>query len=387
MKGIFVGTVLLLAILALVISGVFFVVLSSEYINLKISLKASEILIASDVVEAVKIGLEKAYNYSFFQAAYDVGKAGGYENELLVVPWRRYSDKNFPDYIENLKKKTENYIREYLSNRELEKFEFSESNVEIKFSHDSEGNLRSVIMLVNFSQPFKYHGNFFTIYENPNRTLFLPSEYFEMYDYAFEKFVNKDSIREKIGEAVNGISSNCGEILIEICESEVSQTEIDPEEKLNEKCPNVDKNLENIAIDKIKELETKNVMLSIEKIVVKHEVEKEHDIVKDSTDCGCKIIDWSPVEATTCADFCESNGYEYSKVEDSQCYCGNCQEYYDKHIIKYEYNYLVAVNVRVNITTEGLYPVYDPLEGNTNLRKLALIFNVITSNDYNWNPI
>jgi len=387
MKGIFVGTVLLLAILALVISGAFFVVLSSEYINLKISLKASEILIASDVVEAVKIGLEKAYNYSFFQAAYDIGKAGGYENELLMLPWRMYSDKNFPDYVENLKKKTENYIHEYFSNPELEKFEFSEPNVEIEFSHDEGGNLRSVIMLVNFGQPFKYHGNFFTIYETPNRTLFLPTEYFGMYDYGFEKFVNKDSIREKIEEAVEKITTNCGEILVEICENEISQTKIDPEEKLNEKCPNVDNVLESMTIDKIKELETSNVMLSIEEIIVKHEVKEEYNIIKDNADCGCEIIDWLPVEATACADFCESNGYEYSKVEDSQCYCGNCQKHYDKHIIKYEYSYFVAANVRVNITTEGLYPVYDPLEGNTNLRKLALIFNVITSNDYSWNPL
>ena len=385
MKGIFVGTVLLIAILTLVLSGVFFVVLRWEYINLKTSLKASEILIAADIVEAVKIGLERAYYYSFIQAAYDIGKSGGYNDITLASPWRNYSSTNFPYYIGNLSRRIETYIKEYLS--KLENFEFSEPNVEIKVNYKKRSTeIRSVIMLVGFSQPFKYKGRFFTIYENPNRTLFLPSEYFEMFEYGRKNFVDTDSIREKIEAAINEMGNQCREILIgDICEDKKPN----PNDKLNEICPDADESLNRTITQKIKELEERNVNLSIDKVIVRYRANEKYDsIVKNSRDCVCKNITWIQVNNTTaCDEFCSFNNYEYSQFIDEKCYCGKCEQRYDKYVnLTYEYEYLAAANVIVNITTDGEYLVYDRFDGETKHRKLVLIFNVTTSNDYAWIP-
>ena len=385
MKGIFVGTVLLIAILTLVLSGAFFVVLSSEYINLKTSLKASEILIAADIVEAVKIALERAYYYSFIQAAYDIGKSGGYNDITSASPWRNYSNTNLPYYIENLSRRIETYIKEYLS--ELENFEFSEPNVEIKVNYKKRSTeIRSVIMSVGFSQPFKYKGRFFTIYENPNRTLFLPSEYFEMFEYGRKNFVDTDSIREKIEAAINEMDNKCREILIgDICEDKKPN----PDDKLSDLCPDANESLSKAILQKIKELEDENVSLSIDKILVKHRSKEKYDsVIKNSMDCACKSVTWIQVNNTTaCDEFCVLNNYEYSQFKDEKCYCGKCEQYYDKYVnLRYEYEYLAAVNVIVNITTNSEYLVYDSSDGETRYRKLYLIFNVTTSNDYNWTP-
>jgi hypothetical protein len=390
MKGIFVGTILLIAILTLVISGAFFAVLSSERINLRISLKASEVLKASDVVEVVKRGLEIAYNYSFLQAAYEVGKLGGYSNESDVKEWRRYDATYFPAlYMENIRIKTENFIEEYLKALEAEKNEFKFTKPSVLFS-STRG--RDIKITVSFDSPFKYSGHFFNIYDNPNRTLYISRdfEYFKLYDTAYNLFIDKDSIREDIEKARDKMDDNCKVIYLgDACEKDKK----DVDKVLEDNCPNADKKFKEKVIQEIEKPISKNdvnINLYVDKIEVKHESREIYDSFQESSDCECKIIDWLQVDngTTTCDEYCTSNNYKYSNFENGQCFCGNCKEYYKKYYnLKYEYNYTSAVKVMVNITTKSQYLAYDANEGNVKLRNFALIFNLTTSNDYTWKPI
>jgi hypothetical protein len=393
MKGIFVGTVLLIAILTLIISGVFFVVLSSEYINLKISLKASEVLKAADIVEAVKRGLEVAYNYSFLQAAYEVGKLGGYSNESDVKEWRRYDATYFPNsYIENIRLKMENYVEEYLKalEEEMSGFKFRKPSINFLLP---ENQGKDIKIIVSFDSPFRYSGNFFTIYDNPNRTLYISSdfEYFKLYDTAYNLFIDKDTVRERINVAENKMDDKCRLIYLgDVCE----EYKIDVETKLEENCPNADEKFKEKVIQEIEKPISNDVNVNLyvdkDKIEVKRKSREIYDSFQESSDCGCKIIDWLQVDngTTTCDEYCTSNNYEYSKFDNSQCFCGNCKEYYKKYYnLKYEYNYFSAVRVIANITTKSQYLAYDAMEGNVKLRNFTLTFNLTTSNDYSWKPI
>jgi len=392
MKGIFVGTVLLIAILTLIISGVFFVVLSSEYINLKVSLKASEVLKAADIVEAVKRGLEVAYNYSFFQAAYEVGKLGGYNNESDVKEWRRYDATYFPtSYIENIRIKTENFIEEYLKALEEDKNEFKFSKPSVNFILPT-GEGREIKINVSFDSPFRYSGQFFTIYDNPNRTLYISRdfEYFKLYDIAYNLFIDKDSVREDIEKAEKELDDNCKVIYLgDVCEKDKK----DIDKVLENNCPSADEKFKEKVIQEIEKPISEddvNINLYVDKIEVKHEGREIYESFQESSDCRCKIIDWLQVDngTTTCDEYCTSNNYEYSNFENSQCFCGNCKEYYKKYYnLRYKYSYFSAVRVIANITTKSQYLAYDATEGNVKLRNFTLTFNLTTSNDYSWKPI
>jgi hypothetical protein len=391
MKGIFVGTVLLIAILTLAISGAFFVVLSTEYINLKVSLKASEILKAADIVESVKRGLEVAYNYSFLQAAYEVGKLGGYSNENDVKEWRVYDATYFPIlYRENIRIKTENYVEEFLKALEDKKKEFKFTKPSVNYLPLSRGGRYTVIGVL-FDSPFIYYGQFFTIYDNPNRTIYIPGdfEYFKLYDTASKLFISEDNIRERIKKAEDKMDEKCKVIYLgDVCEKDKK----DREAVLEDNCPNADEKFKEKVIKEIENpmLDDVNINLYVDTIKVKHKSKETYSSLGESSDCGCKNIDWRQVDngTTPCNEYCTSNNYEYSKFENNQCFCGNCQEYYKKYYnLKYEYTYFSAVKVIANITTKGKYLLYDASEGNVKLRSFALIFNITTSNDYNWRPI
>jgi hypothetical protein len=364
MKGIFVGTILLIAILTLVISGAFFAVLSSEQTNLRISLKASEVLKATDIVESVKKGLEVAYNYSFFQAAYEVGKLSGYSDKKDVKEWRVYDATYFPaSYVENVRMRTENYIKEYLKALEetREEFKFSQPSVNFLFS-TNEGKI--VKMVVSFPSLFNYSRYFFKIYDNPNRTLYPPIEYFKLYDTAYKLFIEKDSIREEIEKAEEKIDEKCRKIhLGDVCE----QNKKDRETVLEENCPNADKKFKEKVIQEIETPKSNdvNINLHVNSIEVKHESNENYDDLRESSDCE-----------------------EYD--ENGQCKQWSivCVEYYRKYYnLVYFYSYFAAVKVTVNVSTKSQYPVYDATEGNVKLRNFALTFNLTTSNDYSWKPI
>jgi len=363
MKGIFVGTVLLIAILSLVISGAFFVVLSSEYINLKVSLKASEVLKASDIVEAVKRGLEVAYNYSFFQAAYEVGRLSGYNDKKDVKEWRVYDATYFPvSYVENVRMRTENYIEEYLKALEKTRKEFKFSQSSVSFSISSTNKEKIVKMVVSFPSLFNYSRYFFTIYDNPDRTLYPPIDYFKLYDTAHKLFIENDSIREEIEKAEEKMDKKCREIhLGDVCE----QNKKDRETVLEENCPNADKKFKEKVIQEIETPKSNdvNINLRVNSIEVKHKSSERYNGLSESSDCGCK---------------------EYTTVGEESF----CVEYYKKYYnLVYFYYYFAAVKVIVNVSTKTQYPVYDATEGNVKFRNFTLIFNLTTSNDYNWKPI
>jgi len=372
MKGILIGTFLLIAILTLVISGVFFVVLSNQHINTKISLKSSEILKSVEVVEAVKRGLDVAYNYSFFQAAYEIGKMGGYEGEESRKEWRVYEATYFPFfYIENIRKKTENYIHEYLKSLEetASEFKFSQPSVRL-FYPDEEGKAK---MIVSFSDLFTYFKDFFTIYENSTRVIYLPVEYFKLYDTGYRLYIEEDGIRKVIEEAEEKMDLDCRIIRFdEICEQEKR----DREEVLNERCPNANEKFKEMILLEVETPKSNevNIYISLEEIKTKHKSSESYEGLSESPDCGCKRS--IPV--------CEE--------EDEEGNCTRwttvCVEHYKKYYnLVYTYEYFGAVKARVNIATKSYYPVYDPEEGDTRLRNLTLKFDVISSNDYEWRPI
>jgi len=387
MKGIFVGVVLVIAILTLVIAGELFVVFSSQYVNLKISLKSSEILKATDVVEAVKRGLEVAYNYSFIQAAYDIGKLGGYDDESSIKEWRNYESTNYPAYyINSLETRTKDYIEKYLKN--LDNFNFSDPYVDVVLYYTND-ELKSAKMVVYFNEPLNYSGHFFSIYDNPNRTIGLLLEYFKLYDVSHNLFIEKDSVREAIENAESKMEGNCKKIeLDDVCENEKES----PEEALNENCTNADEKFKEKVINEIETPKSNdvNINLHVDTIKVNHKSEEKYDNLQESSDCDCKSIGWQQVDngTTPCNEYCTSNNYQYYKFENNQCFCGNCTEYYKKYYnLRYKYSYFSAVRVIANITTKSQYLVYDATEGNVKLRNFTLTFNLTTSNDYSWKPI
>jgi len=372
MKGILIGTFLLVAILTLVISGVFFVVLSNQSINTKISLKSSEILKSVEVVEAVKIGLDIAYNYSFFQAAYEIGKMGGYENEESKKEWRVYEATYFPSfYIENVKKKTENYIYEYLQSLEemVDEFKFSQPSARL-FYPDEEGKAK---MIVSFSNLFTYSKDFFTIYENSTRVVYIPLEYFKLYDTGYRLYIEEDEIRKIIEEAEEKMDLDCRIVRFdEICE----QNKKDKEEILNERCPNADEKFKEMVLLEVETPKSNevNIRIYVDEVKTQHKSSESYEDLRESPDCGCKRSIFVCEEEDE-----EGNCTRWTSV---------CVEYYKKYYnLVYTYGYFGALKAKVNITTKSYYPVYDSKEGNTKLRKLTLKFDVITSNDYNWKPL
>jgi hypothetical protein len=340
---------------------------------LKVSLKASEVLKASDIVEAVKRGLEIAYNYSFLQAAYEVGKLGGYNDEKEVKEWRVYDATYFPaSYVENVRMRTENYIGEYLKvlEEETKEFKFSQPSVNFLFSTNGK---KVVKMVVSFPSLFSYSRYFFTIYDNPNRTIYPPIDYFKLYDTAYELFIGKDSVREDIKKAEEKMDEKCRKIYLDgVCE----QNKKDRETVLEENCPNANEKFKEKVIQEIETPKSNdvNINLRVNGIEVRHESNEKYDDLRESSDCGCKKY------TTICEEY-DENGQckRWSTV---------CVEYYRKYYnLVYFYSYFAAVKVTVNVSTKNQYPVYDATEGNLKFRNFTLIFNLTTSNDYGWKPL
>ena len=370
MKGIFVGTVLLIAILTLTTTGILLVIFYSESINLKTSLKSSEVLKYLDFVEAVKRGLDYSYNYSFYQIAYELGKRGGYEDEESISEWRRYKNTNFPySYISSLENGTEEYIREYLEALESLERNFSFPYPKVKITLIGENRLENVKMFVTFPNLFNFSKHFFIIYDNPNRTIYLPLDYFKLYNISYQLFIIRDIINETIEETENKISKECSYWAKNVCtdgricsliSGEVCESELyDEETTLKRVCPNADENFNNSVVKEIENIKVEDPSIDLNikvlNITVKHTYSRSLKII------GC------------CEWVCS---------EDGTCTCVDLL--YD---VKYYYYYYAAVKAGVNFTTRNKYPVYDSLEGSTKFRKFALLFNLTSSNDYEWTPI
>jgi len=370
MKGIFVGVVLLIAILTIVMSGIFLVVFSSEAINLKTSLKSSEVLKYVDFVEGVKRGLDYSYNYSFYQIAYELGKRGGYKDEESISEWRRYDQIYFPyTYIDCLENGTEKYIGEYIKRLESLEKEFSFPSPDVKIRLIGEDRLENVEMLVRSPHLFNYSKYFFVIYDNPNRTIYLPLDYFKLYNFSYEIFIEKDSIREIINDTEYKIGKDCGlwdknvcrdgKICKKISGYVCASAKEDGETVLKRVCPDADVNFNNSVVKNIEDMkvddESLDLRVKVLNITVKHRYWERSNVA------GC------------CRWYC---------TDDGSCYCVD----YLLHVTYY-YNYYAAIKVGVNFTTTNKYPVYDLLQRSTKFRRFALLFNLTTGNDYAWKPI
>jgi hypothetical protein len=342
MKGIIVETIFLFALLSIVIQALLSLTSFFYYRNFQISLKSAEILKATDVVESVKRGLEFAYEYSFLQAAYEVGKLGGYESSIAQLPWRVYESTNFPSYISAIEARTGEVIKEYLNSLMSIGFKFGEayvniSKVKLNVEEISQGATPGQIipgqiiklllptefwkMEVWFSQPFNYSGSFFSIYDIPNRTVILPSEYFQLYEIANSLFIERDRIKEAIEKAEENMEKECKE---SSCTEELEKKRSNANEKFRNK---ILEELENAKRESEFPIE-----FIVNRVEIKHEIEKK----------------------------------------DSGCLC----------------RYFAAVDVKIDISTKNRYPVYDAEERSTKLRNIKLTFRLITSNDYEkWRPL
>jgi hypothetical protein len=338
MKGIIVETIFLFALLSIIVQALLSLASFFYYRNFQISLKSAEILKATDVVESVKKGLEFAYEYSFLQAAYEVGKLGGYESSIAQLPWRVYESTNFPSYISAIEARTREFIKEYLDNLKSLGFKFGEayvniSKVKLNIEEISHGTpLEQIIKVLSptefwkmevwFSQLLNYSGSFFSIYDIPNRTVILPSEYFQLYEVANSLFIERDRIKEAIEKAEENMEKEC---------KESSCTE----EELEKKCSNANEKFRNKILEELENAK-KESEFPIEFIVNRLEI--KHEIEKKNSGCLCR--------------------------------------------------YFAAVDVKIDISTKNQYPVYDAEERSTKFRNIKLTFHLITSNDYEkWRPL
>jgi hypothetical protein len=269
MKGIIIETIFLFALLSIVIQALLSLTSFFYYRNLQISLKSAEILKATDIVESVKRGLEFAYGYSFLQAAYEVGRLGGYESSIAQLPWRVYESTNFPSYISAIETRTREFIKEYLDNLKSLGFKFEEPHVKL-----TEVFFPTRVMEVWFSQPFNYSGSFFSIYDIPNRTVILPSEYFQLYEIANSLFIERDRIKEAIEKAEENMEKEC---------KESSCTE----EELEKKCSNANEKFRNKILEELENVK-KESEFPIEFIV--NRVEIKHEIEKKNSGCLCRYF-------------------------------------------------------------------------------------------------
>jgi hypothetical protein len=117
-----VAIVLIGAVALLSIEAIFFNIAIGKTVFFSIAAKETEIIHAVNQLEAVKIGLPYALEYSFYQAVYDVSKSGGYYSISADIPtynslpvWRKYDKTYEPGYVINIKQTTLNNLNKYVS--------------------------------------------------------------------------------------------------------------------------------------------------------------------------------------------------------------------------------------------------------------------------------
>jgi hypothetical protein len=102
-----------------------------------------------------------------------------------------------------------------------------------------------------------------------------------------------------------------------------------------------------------------------------------------SEECSCTCSQYNEVEGQTCEclewDLEDCTCTKYN-VESCECLSAekNCDyKYYESNKMSCSYNWKVAADVLINISTDYVkYPVYDKNEKTTKFRNLMLLFNV-----------
>jgi len=393
MKGE-IGLLLVAIVTSLILGGMMFNVFSISSNELSITAKEKELLTSIDQLEMIKQGIPYMMNYSFYQAAYEVGKKGGYldANEDLTgrslddAPcWRIYDSKYFPrKYLDYLAEKMKASINEYPSKLEILPI-YSYVSVSLFYSGNE---LRKAELIANASQLLTYKGAYFVLHDKPNITQNLDLSFFKLFKLGKENFLDKDPVRSAISEAIVKIPQKCKSSKV----GDVCEQNINPDGWLKSECPNVEKNLKENIENNLKNLDSTtsfaDLMIKVNKTVVKHTSSYTYESEEENYDsCGCKSWgDWvntaekgSSDEA--CLSYCQEHGYQDGKLnETGYCECRNCDVPYTLyHGVEYHYRYKGAAKIKVNISTKKEFPIKE--------KKLILEFCVISSNDYDYHPL
>lgn len=394
MKGE-IGLLLVAVVTSLILAGVMFDVLSLSSSEISIVAKEKEILTAIDELEVVKQGIPYMLNYSFYQAAYEVAGKGGYldsaEYEALTGRnldnepcWRIYARTYFPRYLDALEKKMKEIVNEYVSAVKELLPEYSFINVML-FYYNNE--LQKAELVAKSHELLSYRGKDFVVYDNPNVTQDLDLTFFKMFKLAKEKFVDFDSIKKAIIDSEP--EDKCKHASI----GDVCEYSIDPEGWLSNNCPNIDENFKQSIKSSITNIGGSNEFCSISleplEVKVKHTSTYTYESKQESFDkCGCKQwgswIDTGHKEETSdaCKSYCEKQGYEDGMRDDESgnCLCRDCEKAYEVYYgVEYSYEYKGAAKVKVNITSKESFPIP--------AGKISLVFYVVSSNEYNYQPI
>jgi hypothetical protein len=117
-----VAIVLIGAVALLSIEAIFFNIAIGKTVFFSIAAKETEVIHAVNQLEAVKIGLPYALEYSFYQAVYDVSKSGGYYSIPADTPtynslpvWRKYDKTYEPGYLDEIRRSTLANLNKYIS--------------------------------------------------------------------------------------------------------------------------------------------------------------------------------------------------------------------------------------------------------------------------------
>jgi hypothetical protein len=150
--------------------------------------KETKIIKAINIVEFVKKSVSQALVYSFNQATYDTSSRGGYSNltgvrSLSCIPyWREYSEENYPDVEESLKKSTFEVFDSYRSlfnsvNVNVPKYE----DMKIKRNDDESLNVK-----VSSPEDFRYESLAFEITDLSDYTINVKIRLLKLFDVGKE---------------------------------------------------------------------------------------------------------------------------------------------------------------------------------------------------------
>lgn len=308
---------------------------------------AREIEIISQLnnMEFLKQSLRQALVYSFYQSSYDVAKVGGLSpgqyNEVKI--WRNYETTYQPNYIKDLNDTTFEIFKEYVT--------ALKDSIEIPdYILTSVKKIDDTTVEVNASSTgkLKLKGRFYEINDNPNVTDKIKIKTIKLFEIGKENFVDKDSIKETVEDAITsiGFKSSCS---LTACGSCPSAEQVFSSASCNGMSTNQAKNLIKERIDE-KTNELSNELTSVDVRTNIEVLEKQADIKSSCSDTIGNCC--RPCEDGCCANYCTKT----------------CT-----------FRYYGAAKTLTSIMDTTKYPVYD---GSNDLRNIQLKFYAISSNDY-----
>ena len=414
-KGIGPFVILLVVlVVSLIISGiVFFSTFSRTNVSRRALLEVN-VIEGINKFELTKMALSQSLEYSFYQSVYLTSPKGGFYNVGGVesydcVPyWRVYGVQNFPDFSSTSVLMLEilnNYVKE-LDTGEVDIPKYMYSFISRDVDDEERVIAQAYGSKISLDRE-KLHIEDDSILEREINTNVA-----KMYDLGKEKFLDTDSVKEKIEEANENMRTfNCKEINLcddygncffkgtRICENNKPTLE----EVLEEYCPNWESHMNQLIQTKLSELDDSGngIKVDVKKISdpsfigkcslsVGSEDDKCDCIEFKKYNCDGGSSSWGCGCCKNCGGFCckkcdESDGIGCSLDGYGTCTSDECKKHYNKvEEFKCEYDYFASAIVSVEITdTSGeKYPVYDPSEKTTKFRPITLKFRILSGNVY-----